>query len=64
MKLDKQAIEKLLIKESDKIELFKTNKKSDVWANLREIKLENVIQDYVVCINCKEFFVLKTIQQH
>ena len=53
-----------MIKESDKIELFKTNKKSDVWANLREIKLENVIQDYVVCINCKEFFVLKTIQQH
>ena len=59
MKLDKQTIEKLLIEESDKIELFKTNKKSDVWVNFREIKFENVIQDYVVCKNCKELYSFK-----
>ena len=59
VKKSKNEIVKLMKEKSEKIKIVKSNKRSQVWDIFHEIYVENVIQEYVICINCEEIYSFK-----
>ena len=59
IKMSKNEIVNLLKEEIEKIKIVKSKKKSQVWEIFHEIHVENVIQEYVICINCEQIYSFK-----
>ena len=60
MSLTQSEIERLIKTNDDKITIIrKSDSKSDVWSRFGKIKVDSVIQQYVLCFECNQLYSFK-----